>query len=84
MTVSITAIDPLHGTPYGDLYDPAMPKTKPMGVEALRKVLGPEIENSAKDGTHVIVRKRGVALGAFVPMDWYRKAREATGEPTDL
>lgn len=78
------ALDPLHGTPHGALYDPAMPKTKPMGVEALRKVLGPAIQDAAKDGTHLIVRKRGEALGVFVPMDWYRHAREVTGEPTDL
>ncbi len=82
--MSILAIDPLHGEQYADLYDPAMPKTKTLGVEALRKVLGPEIEASAKDGTHIITSKRGVNLVAVVPMDWYRKAREATGEPTDL
>ncbi len=82
--MSITATAPPTGEPYGNLYDPAMPTTKPMGVEALRKVLGPEIEASGKDGTHIVVRKRGEALGVFVPMAWYRKAREATGEPTDL
>lgn len=72
------------GSPCGNLYDPDMPKTKPMGVEALRKVLGPEIEKAATDGTHIVANKRGVNLGVFVPMDWYRRAREATGEPTDL
>ncbi len=82
--MSITAVAPPTGSPYADLYDPAMPKTKPMGVEALRKVLGPEIEKAATDGTHIVVRKRGDALVVVVPLDWYRKAREATGEPTDL
>jgi hypothetical protein len=84
MTMSITAVALPYGSPYGELYDPAMPRTKTMGVEALRKVLGPELEKSAKDETHIVVSKHGIAQGVFVPMSWYRKAREALNEPTDL
>jgi hypothetical protein len=82
--MSISTLAPPYGTPYGELYDPAMPKTKPMGVEALRKVLGPELERAVKDETHIVVSKHGVAQGVFVPMAWYRKARESMSEPTDL
>lgn len=82
--MTITAVAPPHGTPYGELYDPAMPKTKTMGVEALRKVLGPEIEKAANDETHIVVAKHGVTRGVFVPLPWYRQAREALNEPTDL
>jgi len=80
--VSITAPAPPYGIPYGERYDPYMPKTKTMGVEALRKVLGQEIEKSAKDETHIFVQKHGSDQGVFVPMDWYRRAREALEEPT--
>lgn len=73
-----------YSSPYGELYDPDMPKTKTMGVEALRKVLGPEIEKAAADETHIVVAKHGITRGVFVPMPWYRKAREALKEPTDL
>lgn len=81
--VSIIYEAALHGVPYGDLYDPAMPKTKTMGVEALRKVLGQEVERSAEDGTHIFVAKHGVDRGVYVPIEWYRQAREALKEPTD-
>lgn len=81
--MSITVTTAPYSTPYGELYDPDMPKTKTMGVEALRKVLGAEIEKAAEDGTHIFATKHGIDRGVFVPMDWYRKAREALNEPTD-
>lgn len=82
--MSITVEAAPQGTPYGELYDPDMPKTKTMGLEALRKVLGPEIEKASNDEVHIVVAKHGIARGVFVPMTWYRKAREALDEPTDL
>jgi hypothetical protein len=82
--VSITTEAAPYGGPYGDLYDPAMAKTELMGVEALRKVLGARLDLAKKDGTHIVATKHGVAEGVLVPMDWYRKAREALKDPTDL
>ncbi len=82
--MSVTAYAPPYGSAYGELYDPDMPTTKTMGVEALRKVLGPELARSAETETHVVVSKHGANVGVFVPMTWYRKAREAMKEPTDL
>lgn len=73
-----------YGGPYGDLYDPAMAKTELMGVEALRKVLGVRLDLGKKDGTHTVATKHGAAEGVLVPMAWYRKAREALKDPTDL
>ncbi|GIM88852.1 hypothetical protein [Paractinoplanes toevensis] len=81
--MSITLEVPPYGTPYGERYDPDMPKTKTMGVEALRKVLGQELEKAAEEGTHIFATKHGIDRGVFVPMDWYRRAREALKEPTD-
>jgi hypothetical protein len=81
--VTIAAPAAPYSSPYGELYDSAMPKTKTMGVEALRKVLGQEVEKSAEDGTHIFVAKHGVDQGVFVPIQWYRKARKALNEPTD-
>jgi hypothetical protein len=82
--MSITVEARPYRSPQGEQYDPDMPKTKPMGVEELRKVLGKELAASAKSEIHIIVRKHGEAIGVFVPLSWYRTAREATGEPTDL
>lgn len=81
--MTITATAPPYGSPYRERYDPDMPKTKTMGVEALRKVLGQEVEKSAHDGTHIFVAKHGIDRGVYVPIEWYRKAREALNEPTD-
>jgi hypothetical protein len=81
--MSITMHAPPYCGPYGERYDPDMPKTKTMGVEALRKVLGQELQKSSDEETHVFVQKHGSDIGVFVPMDWYRKAREAMKEPTD-
>lgn len=35
-------------------------------------------------GEHAVITRHGKPVGAFVPIEWYRQAREATGEPTDL
>lgn len=82
--MSITTYAPQYRTPYSELYDSDMATTKTMGVEALRKVLGAEIQKAAADETHVVVSKHGMAQAVVVPMAWYRKAREALKDPTDL
>lgn len=81
--VSLVVPDP-YGGPRGDLYDPDMAKTERMGVEAARKVLGARIDLAKADGTHTVIAKHGSDEVALVPMDWYRQAREALGDPTDL
>lgn len=35
-------------------------------------------------GEHAVITRHGKPVGAFVPIEWYRKAREAVGDPTDL
>ncbi|MEU4558580.1 hypothetical protein AB0F72_09320 [Actinoplanes sp. NPDC023936] len=80
--MSIIVTGQAQGTPYGSLYDHDV-RMKPMGVEALRKTLGPEIQQATEEEAHIVVQKHGKDLGVFVPMAWYRKAREAMGEPTD-
>jgi hypothetical protein len=81
----ITIVTPApYCSPYGNLYDLDMAKTEPMGVEALRKVLGPRLEKLKADGVHIVATKHGAAQGVVVPMEWYRRAREALKDPTDL
>lgn len=75
------------GTAQEDLYDLAMPRTELMGVEALRKVLGPKVKdlaNTATPETHTVITMHGHATAVVVSIGWYRKARESLGEPTDL
>lgn len=80
----VTAAPEQHGEPPADLYDPGVAKTERIGVEAARKVLGQQLDKAKADGLHTIIAKRGTDEGALVPMDWYRRAREALGDPTDL
>jgi hypothetical protein len=82
--MSITTYAPQYRSPYGELYDSHMATTKTMGVEALRKVLGAEIQKATEAETHIVVSKHGAAQAVVVPMDWYRKARKALKDPTDL
>lgn len=72
------------GVPAGSLYDPAMAKTERVNVEKTRQTLGHRLDMGEKDGVHTIVAKHGRDAGVLVPMDWYRQAREALGDPTDL
>ncbi len=79
-----------HRTPY----DLDMAKRVIVGIQELRLrikwVVAQVTGGPAGDGTtepggkHVIFTRHGKALGAFVPMDWYRAKVEEDGEPTDL
>lgn len=75
--------------PYGlaeeNLYAAGMARTELMGIEKSRQTLGERLrEANSKDEVHTVVTKHGKPDGAIVGMDWYRRAREALGEPTDL
>lgn len=70
--------------PGGDLYDPDVAKTERMGIEAARKALGRRLDAAKNDGVHTVLAKHSTDEAVIVPMDWYRQAREALGDPTDL
>lgn len=61
-----------------------MANTERTGVEAARKVLGKIVDKTKAEGVHTIIAKHGADAVAIVPMDWYRQARAALGDPTDL
>lgn len=73
-----------YGSPTAELYDPDVANTERLGVEAARKVLGPRLEKAKVEGVHTIIAKHGADIGVIVPMDWYRQARRALNDPTDL
>lgn len=82
--MSVSTTSDQYGSPTADLYDPDVATTERIGVEAARKVLGQRLDLAKKEGVHTILAKHGADAGAIVPMDWYRLAREALGDPTDL
>lgn len=74
------------GSPQADLYDPGVAKVKRMSVEEVRRDLG-KLAVDAKDGpleADIVVTRHGAERLVVVHLDWYRRAREALGDPTDL
>lgn len=74
----------LQGTPPDGLYDAAMATVKPVRLEDARKNLGNLVDEAERDGVHFPMSKYGRTKAVVVPIDWYRQAREAVGDPTDL
>lgn len=71
-------------TTQGTLYAPDMAGTEFMGVEAARKVLGQRVDAAKKQGERTVVTRHGQPQAILIDMDWFRRASEALGEPTDL
>lgn len=74
------------GSPHKDRYDSAVAKVRQRSVEEARKDIG-RMTTAGAEGTldeHSPVAKHGRVGVVIVPLDWYRIAREAVGDPTDL
>lgn len=82
--MSITTPARSYGSPYRELYDSDVAKTELMGVENARKVLGQRVDAATGQDLHTVLTKRGQPAAVVVPISWYRQAREAVGDPTDL
>jgi hypothetical protein len=74
------------GSPQDNRYDPAVAQMKRRSVEEARKDLGRMTADGAegKLNEHSLVTRHGHAGVVIVPVDWYRQARKALGDPTDL
>lgn len=76
------------GLPYatacGPLYASVMARTEFMGVEAARKVLGQRVDAAKGQGDRTVITKHGQPQAILIDMEWFRRASEAMGEPTDL
>lgn len=53
-------------------------------MEKTRQSLSTRLRTANEDQVHTVVTIHGKPDGAVVGMDWYRRARAALGEPTDL
>lgn len=81
-------------SPHRTPYDLDMAKRELLGIQALRlqiksvvaKVAGGTLADGTEEsgGTHVVFTRHGKPTAVLVPMDWYRRAAEKMGEPTDL
>lgn len=68
----------------GVLYDPDVARTEMLGVEEARKALSERLKKAEEEELHTAVTRHGKTRGFIVGPEWYRRAREALGEPTDL
>lgn len=63
---------------------PLMAKRELVGIQELRLNLAAHIKTAEEEGTHAVVQRRTERVAVLVDMDWYRRASEALGEPTEF
>jgi hypothetical protein len=72
-------------TAHGTLYAADVARTELMGIESTRKVLGSRVvPPEDAEFVHTVMTKHGQPVAVIVDIDWYRRAREALADPTDL
>ncbi len=67
-----------------DLYAPDVAKRKLVGIQEARDKFRERVDAATTEGEHSIVARRGKALVAVVPMEWYRRMCELDGDPTEF
>lgn len=81
--MTITSDPALYGTRYRNRYDLDVAKRELMGIQELRLHIKERV-NAVQNGTHTVFTRHGKPVAVLVDMDWYRRAAEAVGEPTEL
>jgi prevent-host-death family protein len=71
------------GRTYRRPYDQVVARRVLIGIQEMRLRLKPVVD-MAINGTHVVFTRRGRPVTVLVPIDWYRKAAEAVGDPTEI
>ena len=73
------------GTPTGTPYDAGM-KVERVSVETVRKDIGQWAVQAGEQplDSHKVITRHGAERLVVVDMDWYRRARKALKDPTDL
>lgn len=80
----IATDDGLDAPPHGSLYAPDVAKRELVGIQEARDNFRERIDRAEEHGVHTVVARRGKPLVAVVPIEWYRRMCELSGEPTDL
>jgi prevent-host-death family protein len=70
-------------SPHRNPYDLDMAKRELVGIQDLRLKIK-TVFDKVGAGIHVIPTRHGKPVAALVPIEWYRRAAEKMGEPTDL
>lgn len=81
--MTITPIRPPHTGPHSSLYAAEMVKRVLLGIQEIRARIAERVD-ALDAAEHTVLQRRGRIVGAMVPIDWYRKASEKMGEPTEF
>lgn len=73
----------LYGSRHRSRYDLDVTKRVLMGIQELRLHLRERV-NALQEGIHTVFTRHGKPVAVLVDIEWYRRAAEAVGEPTDL
>jgi prevent-host-death family protein len=70
-------------TPSSELYASDVAKRKLVGIQEARDKFRERVDAAVDDDEHTIVARRGKAVVAVVPIEWYRRMAELDGDPTE-
>lgn len=80
----------LYGEAPGSLYPAGMTRRKQMTVQEARDNFAERLNRLDSDTKknpeieHTVISRRGKTMGVLVDIDWYRRAAEALGDPTEF
>lgn len=80
----IATLDAPNATPSSELYASDVAKRKLVGIQEARDKFRERVDAADKEGEHSIVARRGKAVVAVVPMEWYRRMCQLDGDPTEF
>lgn len=63
------------------LYADLMAEREKLGIQDTRDKFRDRVDRAIAPGIHTVVSRHGRDVAVLVPIDWYRRASEALGEP---
>lgn len=83
--MTITALRPeVYSEQRPGLYAADMVKRVLRGVQEIRLNMGDVFRAIEERGEHIVFARRGKPTAVLVPIDWYRDAAAAMGDPTEF
>jgi prevent-host-death family protein len=70
--------------PTSELYASEVAKRKLVGIQEARDKFRERVDAADKEDEHTIVARRGKAVVAVVPIEWYRRMAQLDGDPTEF
>jgi prevent-host-death family protein len=82
--MTVTPVASSYETAQAYPYDADMARTEFLGIESTRTKLGDRVAKAEAEELHTVMTKHGQPKAVLVDIGWYRRAREALKDPTDL